>query len=151
MDRRPENRRQTTGNTKNKEKEKSMDIMEATEQLGRAIKESELYRRFESAKSAYESDETLMGYLGEYQADKETLERAGKMEDVDTHLLDILNERIEELYKLITVNPIYLEYVSAQEAVNKLMEEVNIKITHTITGRMPCSHGCADCNSCHHE
>ena len=31
-----------------------MEIMQAAEQLGRAIKESELYRRFESAKSAYE-------------------------------------------------------------------------------------------------
>lgn len=128
-----------------------MEIMQAAEQLGRAIKESELYRRFESAKSAYENDQTLMGYLGEYQADKKTLERAGQMEEVDTHLVDTLNERIDELYKLVTENPVYIEYVSAQEAVNRLMEEVNIKITHTISGRMPCSHGCADCASCHHE
>jgi cell fate (sporulation/competence/biofilm development) regulator YlbF (YheA/YmcA/DUF963 family) len=126
-------------------------IMEAAERLGRAIKESELYQRFERAKSAYENDKTLIGYLGEYQADKKTLERAAQMEDVDTHLVDALNERIDELYKLITENSVYIEYVTSQNAVNKLMEQVNIKITHTITGRMPaCGHDCADCYSgCH--
>ena len=48
-----------------------MEIMQAAEQLGRAIKESELYRRLRG-KSAYENDQTLMGTSANTRPTKNT-------------------------------------------------------------------------------
>ncbi len=130
----------------------NMEIMEAAALLGKTIKESELYRKFDAAKAEYEENKKLSGYLAEYSANKKTIERAGKLDDVDTRVVDTLNERLDELYKLVTTDPVYIAYVEAQESVNQLMEEVNGEITYAITGNRPCAHDCSSCGGgCGHE
>lgn len=128
-----------------------MEIMEAASILGKTIKESETYVKFDAAKTAYETNAKIAEYMHEYEADKKTLDKAGEMEDVDTHLIDTLQSRLEELYKLITEDPIYTAYTNAQNEVNTLMEMVNDQITFAITGNMPCAHDCSGCGGgCHH-
>lgn len=126
-----------------------MNIMEAATALGRIIKDSETYQRFSAAKSAYESDEKLSELLREYEADRRTLDRASKLDEVDTLLIDTLQARLDEIYTLVSDNQIYIEYIEAQEKVNELMEQVNNQITFAVTGKQPCSsHGCASCSGC---
>jgi cell fate (sporulation/competence/biofilm development) regulator YlbF (YheA/YmcA/DUF963 family) len=128
-----------------------MEIMEAATLLGTTIKESELYRKFDAAKTAYENNVKIAEYLHEYEADRKTLEKAGSMEDVDSHLVDTLQARLDELYKLITEDPVYVAFTEAQTEINALMEMVNDQITFAITGKAPCKHDCSSCGgSCHH-
>lgn len=131
-----------------------MNMMEAATELGTIIRESETYRRFSAAKAAYEGDEKLSEYLREYEADRRTLERASTLEAVDTLLIDTLKARLDEIYTLVSENPVYTEYIEAQEEVNRLMEQVNEQITFAVTGKRPqqsscCSSGgCAGCSGC---
>lgn len=132
-----------------------MNIKEAANALGALIKETETYKSFNAAREAYQSDEALGAYLAEYEADRRSLERCGQLEEVDTLLSDTLNARLDELYRLITENPVYIDYTRAQEEVNRLMEQVNDQITFAITGVMPerssCGHGgCSSCSGCGH-
>lgn len=128
-----------------------MEIMEAATQLGTTIKESATYKKFDAAKAAYEADAKIAEYLHEYEADRKTLDKAGTMDEVDTHLVDTLQARLDELYKLITENPVYVAYTEAQNEVNELMEMVNDQITFAITGKTPCKHECSGCaGGCHH-
>ena len=132
-----------------------MTINEAAAALGAVIKETETYKNFENAKAAYKNDEQLNSYLFEYEADRRSLERCEQLEEVDSLLVDTLNARLEELYKLITEHPVYIAYAEAQEEVNELMDNVNDQITYAITGVMPehshCGEGgCAGCSGCGH-
>jgi cell fate (sporulation/competence/biofilm development) regulator YlbF (YheA/YmcA/DUF963 family) len=75
---------------------------------------------------------------------------ASRGEDYDTHLIDMIQNRINELYEAITKNETYLALEKAQDEVNALMNKVNGIITARITGQEPgCTHNCATCGGCH--
>lgn len=130
-----------------------MEIIEAATALGNVIKESEVYRRFEAAKSEYENCAEIGGYMTEYQAQQKALEDLASAPDHDTQIIDSIQNRLNELFKLVTEHPVYVALSEAQGEVNKLMEQVNNQITFTITGEVPssCTHDCSTCHSgCHH-
>lgn len=130
-----------------------MEIMEAATALGQIIKESETYRRFEAAKAEYESNSELGGYMTEYEAQQKALEDLAARPEPDTQIIDAIQNRLNELFKLVTEHPVYVALSQAQDEVHKLMEQVNNQITFTITGQMPssCTHDCSTCHSgCHH-
>ncbi len=127
-------------------------MFEAAVSLGRLIKESDAYKKLDEAKDAYDSSRELAEYLAEYEADQKAIEDLATKEEPDTHAIDALQERLSELFKLVTEHPQYLALMEAQEAVNKLMEQINGLITFTITGKTPCTHDCSSCHAdCHHE
>ena len=58
--------------------------------------------------------------------------------------------RLDELTREISSNPIYIAFATAQQALNKLMAEVNAEIKFCITGeRDDCTHDCSTCSGCH--
>ncbi|MBQ8717977.1 MAG: hypothetical protein IJY66_01780, partial [Clostridia bacterium] len=72
-------------------------------------------------------------------------------EEIDTHLIDVLQERVNEIYNDITHHEAYLNLNRAQSTVNALMEAVNSTITYNITGELPSNwtHNCSTCGGCH--
>lgn len=126
-----------------------MDMMEMAAQLGKIIKESETYRELEIAKEAYEKNEQIKQYMQEYQVDRQALENAAAQENPETLVIETLQNRLDELYKLITEDPSFIRLTDAQNAVNVLMEQVNNEITFAITGQRPCTHDCSTCHGCH--
>lgn len=126
-----------------------MNMMEVAAQLGKIIKESEIYRELETAKKEYEDNENIKQYMQEYQADRQALENAAAQEPPETLVIETLQNRLDELYKLITEDPVFVRVNAAQTAVNELMEKVNNEITFAITGQRPCTHNCSTCHGCH--
>ena len=126
-----------------------MNMMEVANQLGKIIKESETYRELDIAKEEYDNSEHIKQYMQEYQVDRQALENAAAQENPETLVIETLQNRLDELYKLITEDPVFVRLTNAQNAVNELMDQVNNEITFAITGQRPCTHDCSNCHGCH--
>ena len=88
----------------------------------------------------------------EYEVQQKALENEIVKPEKDTHLMDIIQKRIDELYKAIMEHPVFVELGEAQNDVNDLMNAVNSTITFNITGELPsdCTHNCSTCGGgCH--
>lgn len=129
-----------------------MEIMELAAQLGQAIKADERIAKMNEARVAYESNEEIQKLMLEYNAQQIALAEEYKKEPVDQKIIEAIENRLDEIVGQVTSNPIFAMVNEAQEAVNKLMNEVNAEIEFQITGQRPCSHDCSSCGSdCGHH
>ncbi len=127
-----------------------MEIMDIAEMLGNAIKADERMIKLNECKKAYEDDVALNRAMLEYDVQQKAMSHEYEKEEKDMKLISDIQRRIDELYKTITENPVFNALDEAQNAVNMLMNEVNQKITCTITGEDPsCTHNCSTCGGCH--
>ena len=124
-----------------------MDIFELAAQLGRALKEDERLVKLNEAKKAYESDKELQKLMVEYEVQQKALQHEITKEERDTMFIDVIQKRIDELYKAIMSHPVFTQLNEAQAEVNVLMNEVNSTITYNITGEKPsaCTGSCSTC------
>ena len=129
-----------------------MEIMELAAQLGQAIKADERIAKMEEARTAYESNEDIQKLMLEYNAQQIALAEEYKKDPVDQKIIEAIENRLDEIVGQVTSNPVFVMVNEAQEAVNKLMNEVNAEIEFQITGQRPCSHDCSSCGSdCGHH
>lgn len=128
-----------------------MDIFELAAQLGKALKEDERLVKLDEAKKAYENDKELQKYMVEYEVQQKALQQELTKEERDTMFIDIIQKRIDELYKLIMEHSVFQQLNEAQAEVNELMNAVNGTITFNITGEKPssCTGSCSSCGGCH--
>lgn len=124
-----------------------MTIFELAAELGKALKNDEKLVRLADAKKAYEEDKVLQKYMVEYEVQQKALQVELTRDERDTLLIDVIQNRIDELYKLIMEHPVFVELNEAQAEVNELMNAVNNTITFEITGELPssCTHNCSTC------
>ena len=123
-----------------------MGIFELAAELGKALKEDERLIKLDEAKKAYEADGELKKYMIEYEVQQKALQTEITREERDTMLIDAIQARIDELYKLIMEHPVFVQLNEAQSDVNELMNAVNNTITFNITGETPsCTHNCSTC------
>ena len=130
-----------------------MEIFELAAQLGKELKKDARLVRMAKAKEAYESDSELRTLMREYQVQQIALEKTAGQKDVEARFLEMIQDRINQLYDQIVAHPVYVELEAAQEEVNALMNAVNNTITFEITGEMPssCTHDCSTCGGgCSH-
>lgn len=129
-----------------------MEIMELAAQLGQAIKADERIAKMEEARTAYESNEDIQKLMLEYNAQQIALAEEYKKDPVDQKIIEAIENRLDEIVGQVTSNPVFTMVNEAQEAVNKLMNEVNAEIEFQITGQRPCAHDCSSCGSdCGHH
>lgn len=122
------------------------DIFALAAELGQALKSDERLVRLEKAKQAYEADVELQKYMVEYEVQQKALQGEITKDERDTMFIDIIQKRIDELYKLIMAHPVFAELNEVQAEVNELMNAVNGTITYNITGEKPsCTHDCSTC------
>ena len=129
-----------------------MEIFEIAQLLGKTLKEDERLKRLEAAKKAYEENPELGKLMIEFEVQQKALQNETIKPERDTHFIDIIQNRINELYKSITENPVFVELNEAQAVVNELMNSVNSTIMFNITGELPssCTHDCSTCGGgCH--
>ena len=127
-----------------------MDIFEMATALGDALKQDEKLVALEAARKNYESDRQLQTLVIEYEVQQRAMQKEAVDPNCDTHMIDMIQSRINELYEAITQNETYLALEKAQEEVNALMNKINGIITARITGQEPgCTHNCATCGGCH--
>ena len=130
-----------------------MEIFALAAQLGLELKKDERLVRMAKAKEAYETDGELRTLMREYQVQQIALEKTAGQKDVEARFLEMIQDRINQLYDQIVAHPVYVELEAAQEEVNALMNAVNNTITFEITGEMPssCTHDCSTCGGgCSH-
>lgn len=129
-----------------------MEIMELAAQLGQAIKADERIAKMEEARVAYEKDEEIQKLMLEYNAQQIALAEEYKKDPVDQQIIEAIENRLDEIVAAVTSSPVFVMVNEAQEAVNKLMNEVNSEIEFQITGQRPCTHDCSSCGSdCGHH
>ena len=129
-----------------------MEIMELAAQLGQAIKKDERIAKMDEARAAYEGNEDIQNLMLEYNAQQIALAEEYKKDPVDQKIIEAIENRLDEIVGQVTSNPVFAMVNEAQEAVNKLMSEVNAEIEFQITGQRPCSHDCSSCGSdCGHH
>ena len=127
-----------------------MDIFELAATLGDELKKHEVLVALEAARKSYEADVQLKALMTEYEVQQIAMQKETSKGEIDTHMIDMIQARINELYKTITENEVYLALEKAQNDVNELMNKVNGIITAHITGEEPgCTHNCATCRGCH--
>lgn len=126
-----------------------MSIYGLAASLGKAIKADERMIRMEKAKEAYEKSEKINNLLMEYGIQQQALTTMGDSADIDTDALARIQDRIDEIYGMITTDPLFVELDAAQNDVNELMETVNNTIMFNATGKTPCTHDCSTCGGCH--
>lgn len=127
-----------------------MEVFEIAEMLGKKLKEDERVKKLDEAKKQYEADPELGKLLLEYEVQQKALENEVMKSEKDTYFIDVINTRINELYREIMVNQSFIELNKAQAAVNELMNSVNQTIMFNITGEKPtgCTHNCSTCSGC---
>ena len=66
-------------------------------------------------------------------------------------MIESIQNRTDELYRLISEHPVFAELNRAQAEVNELMNAVNQTIMTQITGEEAagCKHDCSTCKGCH--
>ncbi len=128
-----------------------MEIFEIAQLLGKTLKEDERLKRLEAAKKQYEESPDLGKMMVEYEVQQKALENEVVKPEKDTHFIDIIQNRINDLYQSIVQHPAFIELNEAQNVVNELMNSVNQTIMFNITGEMPsdCTHNCSTCGGCH--
>ena len=128
-----------------------MEIFEIAQLLGKTLKEDERLKRLEAAKKQYQESPDLGKLMIEYEVQQKALENEVVKSEKDTHFIDIIQGRINELYQSIVNNPAFVELNEAQNVVNELMNSVNQTIMFNITGELPgdCTHNCSTCGGCH--
>lgn len=130
-----------------------MEIFEIAAQLGKALKEDERLVRLENAKNAYKENPDLGKMMIEYEVQQKALENEVVKPEKDTQFIDIIQNRINDLYRAIMDHPVFVELNEAQTVVNELMNTVNSTIMFNITGELPsdCTHNCSTCGGgCQH-
>ena len=121
-------------------------IFELAAALGCALKADETLVAFNAAKQAYDADPQLKAHLTEYEVQQKAMQSEMSKPEQDTHLLAMIRERIDTLYRLINENPAFVTLNRTQQAVNDLMNRVNQTIMTQITGEVSCSHDCGNCS-----
>ena len=122
------------------------EIFELAATLGKALKNDERLVRLDKAKKAYEADKELGKHMIEYEVQQKALQGELIKDESDPLFIDIIQKRIDELYKLIMEHPVFIELNEAQAEVNELMNAVNNTISFNITGETPsCTHNCSTC------
>ena len=128
-----------------------MEIMELAALLGKTLKEDERLIKLEEAKKEYTSDAELQKKLVEYEVQQRALQAEITKPEKDTMFIEIIQNRIDQLYREITESPVFIKLSETQAEVNELMNAVNATITSQITGETPssCTHNCSTCGGCH--
>ena len=127
-------------------------IIELAHQLGMEIASSDEIKNLNETKNAFDSDSELQALMSEYEAHRVLLgqEFAKAENEIDEKAIADIRARIEELTKIVSANPVYIAFATAQNNMNKLMADVNAEIKFCITGeRDNCTHDCSTCSGCH--
>ena len=128
-----------------------MEIFDLAKELGRVLREDPRLIALEQAKKAYEDDSELKKALVEYEVQQKAMQNEAGKPDRDLHFIELIQSRIDALYRQITESPAFAELNRAQGEVNALMNQVNQTIMTEITGEEPasgCTHNCSTCGGC---
>ena len=126
-----------------------MNVNEQAEVLGKALSETDVYKRYIFAKSKFEANEDLTQLIEAYNMEKLRLDIIDA-QGTDDEKKNSSTDKLNKIYQDIFSNPDMIEYNAAHEALSDLLESVNTIILNTMNGDTGCTPAkCASCGHCH--
>lgn len=127
------------------------EILLAVKNLSDLIKADSSFKAMMSASEKYEKNEKIATALTEYSVQQTALtEEYAKDEDKrDGAFIDVVQNRINELYNLIINDPDYETYKTASDEYEAFFSSIMSELQFMITGRSACSGDCSSCGGCH--
>lgn len=132
------------------------NIIQLTRELGAKIQQSTEYKRFMEAKSANDADEELQRQIGDFNLLKMQLDTEHEKENKDEEKILSINEKIVELYNVITSSDAMKAYNDAYNEYKQLTDKVSSILLMCENGEDPftcepssCTGNCASCGGCH--
>lgn len=126
-----------------------MNVNEQAQVLGKALSETEIFKKYIFAKAKFESNEDLTQLIEAYNMEKlrlDIIDSQGTDEEKKASCTDKLNKLYQEIFS----NPDMVGYNTAHEALSDLLESVNTIILNTMNGESGCTPDkCASCGHCH--
>lgn len=126
-----------------------MEILQAAELLGQAIKNDPMVEKLKTAKELYNEDTELQVLMDKYNEVQQNLKELFKDEEKNSEAIDEEQKVIEELYNKITENENFIRLDNAQNVVNNIVGMINEIISRAILGDEGCTHNCSSCKGCH--
>ena len=135
-----------------------MDIMEMTRELGKALQQDDRYIAYMLAKQANDEDSELQEEIDRFEKLRIELGTAMSTESSDSDKIKELDTEIKALYQKIMKNPKMVVFSGAQQALEKLVSNMQQIISMCANGEDPetcqipetgCTGSCATCGGCH--
>ena len=135
-----------------------MDIMEMTRELGKALQNDDRYTAYMLAKKANDDDKELQEDIAHFEDLRMNLGSAMAAEEPDSDNIKALDTELKSVYNKIMKNPKMIVFSGAQQALEKLVTNIQQIIQLCANGEDPetcqipeagCSGSCASCAGCH--
>lgn len=136
-----------------------MNVIELARQLGVALQADERFKTFSAAKENNDNDAELQEKIAQFNDLRRELNIEMSKEEKDAEAMKKLDGQIKNIYGEIMTRPSMIEYNTAREAMDKLLNSVNFIITMAANGEDPmtcpeeqphsCSGSCSSCGGCH--
>lgn len=127
------------------------EILLAVKNLADLIKADKSYSAMMSAAGAYEKNEKIATALTEYGVQQTALTEEYAKDEAgrDAAFIDSVQNRINELYRVIINDPDYEAYKTASDEYEAFYNSIMAELQYMITGRSACSGDCSSCGGCH--
>ena len=136
-----------------------MGAIKAARELGKAIQADPRYIDYVNAKEANDKDEELQNLIGEFNLKRQNIQyEMNKGDEKDADKIAKLNTEMQECYGKVMGNVNMANFVIVKNALDKLLEDVNMIISMCCEGEDPdtcepaahaCSGSCSTCGGCH--
>lgn len=135
-----------------------MDIIQLARDLGKAIQESDEYKRINAAKLANDNDVELQNMIEVFNMTRVKLSTEMQKEDKDDGKIAEYDKELKETYTKVMGNENMLEFNDAKQDIDKMMNQINTILTAAVNGEDPqscdaesqsCGGSCSSCSGCH--
>jgi len=137
-----------------------MEVILKARELGKAIQESKEYIEMEEARKRSDANTELQERISDFNLKKIALNREVNREDKNSDKIAQCDRELREAYMKIMEIDDMTAYSNAKQAVDKMMQKVQLLIDLTLMGNDPetveipenmgCSGNCSDCGGgCH--
>ena len=133
-----------------------MEIIEMARELGKAIQQQSVYKDMMLAKNNNDNDQQLQNLIGEFNLARLALNEEMNKTEKDQKKIEKLDAKVKDIYAQVMKNPHMFAYSQAKNAVNELMNQINMILMMAVNGQDPdkeistgCSGNCNGCAGCH--
>lgn len=129
------------------------EIERITEELGKAIHDSEEYLAYEAARRNYDESERLQALTGEFNLKKMAVLHEMQKPDGerDEAKIKTMQDELRAVYTQLAADPLTEDYEQKKNALEEVVNGIYRKINFYVTGQEPhsCSGNCGGCAGCH--
>lgn len=111
-----------------------MDIMEMTRELGKALQQDDRYTAYMLAKQANDEDKELQEDIAHFEDLRMNLGTAMSAEEPDSDNIKALDTELKGVYNKIMKNPKMIVFSGAQQALEKLVSNMQQIISMCANG-----------------